>query len=46
MLYLAMKSNRPFMKGVVNVRTKIVIPPGNRDVVDKLILKPIFYSER
>ena len=42
MLQLAMKSDRPFMKGVVNVRTKIVIPPGDRDVVDKLILKGVF----
>ena len=42
MLYLAMKSNRPFMTGVVNVRTKIEIPPGHRDVVDKLILKGQF----
>ena len=42
MLYLVMKSNQPFMKGVVNVRTKIVIPPGHRDIVDKLILKGVF----
>jgi hypothetical protein len=42
MLQLAMKSDRPFMKGDVNVRTKIVIPPGDRDVVDKLILKGAF----
>jgi hypothetical protein len=42
MLYLAMKSERPFMTGLVNVHTKIEIPPGHRDVVDKLILKGQF----
>jgi hypothetical protein len=41
-LRLAMRSTRPFMIGRVNVRTRIEIPPGERNVVDKLFLKGRF----
>jgi hypothetical protein len=37
-LRLLIKSKKPFLTGVVNFKTKIVIPPGREDVLDKLKL--------
>lgn len=37
-LRLAMKSERPFMTGAIRFRSLILIPPGNVDVVEKLVL--------
>ena len=37
-LRLLIKSNKPFLTGAVNFKTKIVIPPGREDVLDKLRL--------
>ena len=37
-LRLAMKSERPFMTGEIRFRSLIFIPPGDVDVVEKLVL--------
>jgi hypothetical protein len=37
-LRLLIKSKRPLLTGAVNFKTKIVIPPGRQDVLDKLKL--------
>lgn len=37
-LRLVMGDNKPFATGAVNFQTKIVVPPGNADVLDKLQL--------
>lgn len=37
-LRLLIKSNKPLLTGAVNFKTKIVIPPGREDVLDKLKL--------
>jgi AsmA-like C-terminal region len=37
-LRLLIKSKKPFLTGAVNFKTKIVIPPGPEDVLDKLKL--------
>ncbi|HJS74271.1 MAG TPA: hypothetical protein VJ921_08300, partial [Vicinamibacteria bacterium] len=37
-LRLAMKSERPFMTGGVRFKSMILIPPGDVDVVEKLVL--------
>ncbi|MBV9762605.1 MAG: hypothetical protein JO340_18740 [Acidobacteriaceae bacterium] len=37
-LRLVMGDNKPFATGAVNFQTKIVIPPGSADVLDKLQL--------
>jgi hypothetical protein len=38
LLRLALKSDKPFMTGALNFRTKFLLPPGDRDVVEKLKL--------
>jgi AsmA-like C-terminal region len=38
LLQLATKSNQPMMTGVVNLKTKMVLPPGKVKVLDKLTL--------
>jgi hypothetical protein len=38
LLQLATKSNQPMMSGLINLRTKIVLPPGKVKVLDKLTL--------
>jgi hypothetical protein len=38
LLRLAIKSDKPFMTGIVNLKTKFNLPPGDVDVIDKLAL--------
>jgi hypothetical protein len=38
MLRLGVKSSRPIMTGAIAFHTKLVLPPGDRDVVEKLRL--------
>lgn len=38
LLQLATKSNQPMMSGLVNLKTKLVLPPGKVKVLDKLVL--------
>ena len=38
MIRLVMKSNSPFMTGLVTSKAKLLIPPGDADVVDKMTL--------
>jgi hypothetical protein len=38
LLQLATKSTQPMMSGIVNLRTKMVLPPGKVKVLDKLTL--------
>ena len=38
LLRLAIKSDKPVMTGIVNLKTKFHLPPGNADVIDKLAL--------
>jgi hypothetical protein len=41
-LHLVMGDSRPLLKGAVDFKTKILIPPGNEDVLDKLQLNGQF----
>jgi hypothetical protein len=45
-LRLAVKSEKPPMTGALSLQTKLVIPPGNQDVVEKLRLDGAFSIER
>jgi hypothetical protein len=45
LLRLAIKSNKPFMTGIVNLKTKFNLPPGDVDVIDKLALDGQFVVE-
>jgi AsmA-like C-terminal region len=38
LLRLAVKSDKPFMTGILNMKTKFNLPPGDVDVIDKLAL--------
>jgi len=38
LLRLAIKSDKPFMTGIVSLKTKFNLPPGDVDVIDKLAL--------
>ena len=38
LLRLATKADKPFMTGIVNMKTKFNLPPGDVDVIDKLAL--------
>jgi hypothetical protein len=38
LLRLAIKTDKPFMTGIVNLKTKFNLPPGDVDVIDKLAL--------
>ena len=38
MLRLVMKSDKPFMTGQVSSKAKLLIPPGDVDVIDKMTL--------
>lgn len=42
LLHLALKSRQPFIRGNLNFRTKFLLPPGDRDVVQKLRLNGQF----
>jgi hypothetical protein len=42
MLRLAVKSDEPALTGSISFRSKIVIPPGDVDIVDKLYLNGTF----
>ena len=42
MLFLAVKSDPPILNGAISFKTKIVIPPGDVDVVQKLKLDGSF----
>lgn len=44
-LRLAMKSERPFMTGEVRFKSMVLIPPGDVDVVEKLVLDGEFAIE-
>jgi hypothetical protein len=44
-LRLAMKSERPFMTGEVRFQSMVLIPPGDVDVVEKLVLDGEFAIE-
>jgi hypothetical protein len=41
-LRLAVKSDKPLMTGAISFQSKIVIPPGDREVIDKLFLDGTF----
>jgi hypothetical protein len=43
LLRLAVKGEKPLMTGSAKVRTRLVIPPGEEDVVDKLELDGTFH---
>jgi hypothetical protein len=45
MLHLAVKSDKPTMVGEISFRSKIVIPPGDVDIAEKLQLKGTFGME-
>src|ERR1700738_2122537 len=38
LLRLAIKTDKPFMTGIVNLKTKFNLPPGDVGVIDKLAL--------
>ena len=38
LLQLSTKSNQPMMSGLVNLKTKLILPPGKVKVLDKLVL--------
>ena len=38
LLQLSTKSNQPMMTGMVNLKTKLILPPGKVKVLDKLVL--------
>lgn len=38
LLQLSTKSNQPMMNGLVNLKTKLILPPGKVKVLDKLVL--------
>jgi len=38
LLRLGVKSSKPILTGVINFKTKFVLPPGDRDIADKLNL--------
>ncbi len=38
LLRLAIKSDKPFMTGILNMKTKFNLPPGDVDVIEKLAL--------
>jgi hypothetical protein len=38
LLHLATKSTQPMMSGLVNLKTKMILPPGKVKVLDKLVL--------
>jgi hypothetical protein len=38
LLQLSTKSNQPMMTGMVNLKTKLILPPGKVRVLDKLVL--------
>jgi hypothetical protein len=42
MLFLSMKGPKPLISGAIRFRSKIVIPPGNVDVADKMFLDGAF----
>jgi hypothetical protein len=42
LLQLATKSTQPMMSGIVNLKTKLVLPPGKVKVLDKLLLDGTF----
>jgi hypothetical protein len=42
MLQLAIKSDQPALTGGISFRSKIVIPPGDVDIMDKLYLSGVF----
>ncbi len=41
-MLLVVKANKPLMTGAVSFRSKFVLPPGNRDVMQKLVLNGAF----
>jgi AsmA-like C-terminal region len=43
LLRLAVKGEKPLMTGGAHVRTRLVIPPGEEDIVDKLELDGTFH---
>jgi AsmA-like C-terminal region len=45
LLRLAIKTDKPFMTGIVNLKTKFNLPPGDVDVIDKLALDGQFVVE-
>jgi AsmA-like protein len=45
LLRLAISSDKPFMTGIVNLKTKFNLPPGDVDVVEKLALDGEFQVE-
>jgi hypothetical protein len=45
LLRLAIKADKPFMTGIVNLKTKFNLPPGDVDVIDKLALDGQFVVE-
>ena len=42
LLQLATKSTKPMMSGSVNLKTKMILPPGKVKVLDKIILDGVF----
>jgi hypothetical protein len=45
LLRLAVKSSKPILTGIINFKTKFVLPPGDRDIADKLNLAGDFGIE-
>jgi hypothetical protein len=43
LLWLALKSSKPFVVGRLDFRTRFVLPPGDQDVVQKLKLNGSFH---
>jgi hypothetical protein len=42
LLRLAIRSNQPILTGIINFKTKFLLPPGDRDIADKLDLEGAF----
>ena len=42
LLHLTVREKRPMMKGAIEFRTRMVIPPGKADILDKLKLQGSF----
>lgn len=42
LLQLATKSTKPMMSGLVNLKTRMILPPGKVKVLDKIILDGVF----
>ena len=46
LLYLAVKADKPLMTGIIDLHTKFDLPPGDGDIIDRLVLDGEFGIDR